>query len=287
MAKVDTIYNDLVKEIHEEGAWDYGEKVRTVYADGTPAHTKSIIGKQVKFEADVFPMITTKNVTYRSLFAEIWWIWLSRNNDTRELVKMGSSVWNSWRKDDGTIGSSYGYVLDQKVRNIDGVLVNQVDYLLNQLRDNPSSRRHIVSLWSPEHLDGGSLEPCVWSSQWIVQKGKLHLIVNQRSADLALGVVFNWAQYKLLQMIIAKLTGHEVGTMTWNFGHLHYYCRHQDKLLEQIKEPQLEQPIVELADKEELEALIHKGSVTKEDLESILTITKQGESKSYRYEIAI
>lgn len=300
MAQVDNIYNNLVKEIYNEGVWDKNEKVRTKYADGTPAYTKSIIGKQVVFQAEDFPMITTKKVTYRSLFAELWWIWFSRSNEVSKLKEMGSSVWDEWEKEDGTIGSSYGYVLNKDVRNYEyqsiistnetktlSVKINQVNYLLNQLRENPNSRRHIVSLWSPEDLDGGSLEPCVWSSQWIVQEGKLHLIVNQRSADLALGVNFNWTQYKLLQMIIAKISDLEIGTMTWNFGHLHYYDRHEELLLKQIQGEQYNQPTIKLADKSVLEFFMYAKEPSKEDLKTLLFIEDYQHNGVFKYEVAI
>lgn len=296
LSKADVIYNNLVKDIYENGIWDKGEQIRTKYADGAPAYTKSIIGKQVVFEAEDFPMITTKKVTYRSLFAEMWWIWFSRSNDVKELQDMGSSVWDEWGNGDGTIGTAYGYVLQKPVREYilkvfngaeDTVIINQVDYLLRQLQNNPNSRRHIVSLWSPEDLDGGALEPCVWSSQWIVQEGELNLIVNQRSADLALGVNFNWTQYKLLQMIIAQLSDLKIGKMIWNFGHLHYYDRHEELLLEQIKGKQHKQPTVELADKSTLEMFMYAQKPSKEDLKSLLTISNYENNGSFKYEIAI
>lgn len=299
MAKVDKIYNDLIKEIYEYGVWDKGEKVRTKYKDGTPAYTKSIIGKQVVFEAEDFPMITTKKVTYRSALAELWWIWFSRSNDVNELNKLGSSVWDEWKKEDNSIGTAYGYVLNKDVRSYKdssivhgeiqtvNIKLNQVEYLLEQLKENPNSRRHIVSLWSPEDLDGGVLEPCVWSSQWIVQEGKLHLIVNQRSADVALGVLFNWTQYKLLQMIIAKISDLELGKMTWNFGHLHYYDRHEELLLKQIQGETHKQPKIELASKEEFERFIYFQEPDKEALRSLVNIKEYKHNGVFKYEVAI
>lgn len=287
VSKVDKIYNDLIKDIYENGIWDTDETVRTVYADGTPAHTKSIIGKQVVFEAEDFPMITTKKVTYKSALSEIWWIWFLQSNDVGKLNELGSSVWNEWEQEDGTIGTAYGHNLNKKVRNVDGNMVSQVEYLLLQLKNNPSSRRHVVSLWSPEFLDTGSLEPCVWSSQWIVQNGKLNLIVNQRSADSALGVLFNWTQYKLLQMFIASVSDLEVGRMIWNYGHLHYYDRHEELLLQQIQGVAHTQPKVTIADKDTLTKAMNNTNITKEELHSLVTIENYKHSGVFKYEIAI
>ncbi len=301
MAKVDQIYEDLVLDIHNNGVWDKDQKVRTKYADGTPAYTKSIIGRQVVFEAEDFPLLTTKQVTYHSMFAELWWIWFERSNDVNRLNELGCTIWDEWKKEDGSIGTAYGYVLNKKVRDyewmtifpsdeepfINKIKMNQVDYLINQIRENPNSRRHIVSLWSPEDLDGGSLEPCVWSSQWIVQQGKLNLIVNQRSADIALGVPYNWGQYKILQMIIAKLAGLEVGKMIWNFGHLHYYDRHEENLLKQIEGKQHNQPEIWLAGRLDFKYFIYTKNPTKEELKELIEIKNYKHNGKFTYEVAI
>lgn len=287
MAKVDDIYNELIKDIHENGVWDKGEDVRTVYKDGTPAYTKSIIGKQVVFEADDFPMITTKKVTYKSALSEIWWIWFLRSNDVGKLNELGSTVWDEWKQEDGSIGTAYGHNLNKNVRSVDGELVNQVEHLLQQLKNSPSSRRHVVSLWSPEYLDTGALEPCVWSSQLIVQDGKLNLIVNQRSADGALGVLFNWTQYKLLLMFIAKMSDLKAGRMIWNYGHLHYYDRHEELLLEQIKGVTHNQPKVTIARKEALLEAVNNPNITKEELHALVVVEDYEHNGVFKYEIAI
>lgn len=301
MSKVDIIYNNLVKEIYKNGEWDRGQKVRTKYADGTPAYTKSIIGKQVIFEPEDFPILTTKQVAIRSSIAELWWIWFLQSNKVQDLRDLGSKVWNEWELPDKTIGKAYGYQLGKPVRKMKLKIdfnennkaiqydykLNQVDYLIKQLKENPSSRRLVTSLWNIDDLDEMALEPCVWSQQWAVQNGKLHLIVNQRSGDIALGVCFNLVQYKILQMIIAKLTDLKVGRMIWNFGNLHYYDRHEELLLQQIEEKHYEQPTFIIPTKEELEHYIYHKTPTKEDLHRMFKLENYQHNGKFTYEVAI
>ncbi|WP_170211263.1 thymidylate synthase [Robertmurraya siralis] len=301
MSRTDLIYNELVKEIHKEGVWDKGESVRTKYSDNSPAHTKSIIGRQVIFEAEDIPIITTKHVAWRSAIAEAWWIWFMRSNKVEDLRQLGSKVWNEWELSDGTIGKAYGFQLSKPVRKTEINIkygefgyshrykckVNQVDYLIKQLKENKSSRRLVTSLWNIDDLDYMALEPCVWSQQWIVQDEKLNLIVNQRSADVALGVCFNWFQYKVIQSIIAKLTNLEVGRLVWNFGHLHYYDRHEEKLLEQIKGKTHNQPILALPSKEELEYYIYVENPCKDNLMKMFSLENYNHNGKFNYEVAI
>lgn len=302
MSKVDEIYNNLVKEIYINGVWDKGESVRTKYADGNPAYTKSIIGKQVVFDTEDIPLITTKHVAWRSAIAEAWWIWFMRSNNVEDLRKLGSKVWNEWEQSDGTIGRAYGYQLAKPVRRTNlevkfgefshtkhsyDCKINQVDYLIKQLNENKSSRRLITSLWNIDDLDYMTLEPCVWSQQWIAQNGKLNLIVNQRSADIALGVCFNWFQYKVIQMIIAKLTDLEVGKLIWNFGHLHYYDRHEELLLEQIKGETHKQPSLILPSKLDLEYYNYVENPTKENLRNMFNLENYKHNGKFTYEVAI
>lgn len=302
MSKVDLIYNSLIKEINENGIWDKDENVRTKYIDGSPAYTKSIIGKQVIFEADDIPLITTKHVAWRSAIAEAWWIWFMRSNEVEDLRQLGSKVWNEWEQPDGTIGKAYAYQLAKTVRKSELQVkfgefshsthtykckLNQVDYLIKQLKENRSSRRLVTSLWNIDDLDYMALEPCVWSQQWIVQDGKLNLIVNQRSADIALGVCFNWFQYKVIQMVIATLADLEVGKLVWNFGHLHYYDRHEELLLKQIEGITHEPPKVIMPSRQELEYYIYVQNPTKDDLHSMFNLENYNHNGKFSYEVAI
>jgi thymidylate synthase len=122
------------------------------------------------------------------------------------------------------------------------VFVDQVDYLLYQLKENPSSRRHITSLWNINDLDFMALQPCVWNTHWQVLEGKLHLTVGVRSNDFALGNPFNVFQYYVLQRMIAQVTGYELGTLTFNIDNVHLYERHLEPLQEQIQREQYNAP---------------------------------------------
>lgn len=121
-------------------------------------------------------------------------------------------------------------------------MIDQVDYLLNQLKNNPSSRRHITTLWNPDDLDDMSLTPCVYETQWHVKGGKLHLEVRCRSNDMALGNPFNVFQYNVLQRMIAQVTGYELGEYIYHIGDCHIYTRHIEPIKEQINRTRFEAP---------------------------------------------
>lgn len=257
MAKADLIYNQVAENIITNGVWDKDHDVRTVWADGTKAYTKSIISQQVTFDNTEVPIITSKRVAWKTAIKELLWIWQMKNNNVKDLQAMGVKIWNEWEiKDEDdkwyqTIGPSYGYQMGKKVRTIkDGVFAqhkaDQVDYLLNQLTFNPSSRRHVTSLWNIDELDEMALNPCVWNTQWLVKEGKLHLIVGVRSNDWALGAPFNQFQYYVLQRMIAQVTGYEMGTLTFNINDCHLYERHIEPVLEQIQRPVFEAPILHI-----------------------------------------
>lgn len=249
MSHYDLIYNGIIREIIEEGVWDKDQQVRTKWSDGTPAYTKSIINKQIKLDNYEVPILTTKQVAWKTAIKELLWIWQMKDNNVDNLNKMGVKIWDEWKLSDGTIGKAYGYQLGKKCRRDDIELrggignpllqvihrkVDQVDYLLHQLKNNPSSRRHITTLWNPDDLDDMSLTPCVWNTHWQVLRGKLHLTVGVRSNDLGLGNPFNVFQYYVLQRMITQVTGYKLGTLTFNIDNIHAYERHLEPLQEQI-----------------------------------------------------
>lgn len=265
LSKADLIYNGLVQDIISNGIWDKGENVRTVWKDGTPAYTKSVIGAQFKSDNSEVAILTGKEVKWKAAIKEMLWIWQKKSNKVQDLRDMGVNIWNEWELEDGTIGKAYGYqmrknaikvkvsevskliadgFLSDNVTLIDGEFcyIDQVDYLLYQLKYNPTSRRHITTLWSIEDLSEMSLTPCVWKTQWFVKENKLHLIVEARSSDVGLGLPFNIFQYNVLQRIFAQILGYELGTFTFNIGDAHIYERHIEPLANQIKLPQFKAP---------------------------------------------
>lgn len=247
MSQFDVIYNDLIQDIIDNGVWDKDQNVRTKWADGTPAYTKSIINKQIKLDNSEVPILTTKKVAWKTAIKELLWIWQHKDNNVDNLNKMGVHIWDEWKQEDGTIGKAYGYQMGKKTRILGDfkfypMKVDQVDYLLHQLIFNPSSRRHITSLWNIDDLDEMALQPCVWHTHWQVLENKLHLTVGIRSNDVALGNPFNVFQYYVLQRMIAQVTGYELGSLTFNIDNIHAYERHIEPLQEQIQREQYKSP---------------------------------------------
>lgn len=225
----DNQYFELCKRIINEGVLD--SNPRPKYADGTPAHVKSVFYHTFTFTPNDIPLLFSKKVYVRQAIEEILWIWQKRSNVVQDLKDKKVNVWNEWTMDDGTIGKAYGYQLAQEVGHTGR---NQVDNLIYNLKNNPESRRHIISLWNVDDIDDMALTPCVWQSQWVVQNGKLHLEVMARSTDVALGLPFNVAQYWILHKLIANEVGLEAGDMVFIMTTPHLYDRHISTIKNQI-----------------------------------------------------
>lgn len=233
MSKFDNVYRDLVNAVAKDGEWSEG-KVRTVYADGTPAHYKSLIGYQFRIDnsTDEALVLTTRYTPYKSAVREIYWIWIMQSNNVDELNKLKCKYWDEWKMPDGTIGKAYGYQLAQPVFNYK----NQLNYIIGELKNNPNSRRIMTEIWVPTDLKDMALTPCVHLTQWSVINGKLYLEVRQRSADIAIGVVSNLFQYAVLHKLVAMECGLQPADIIWNIHNAHIYDRHYDGLLMQVNE---------------------------------------------------
>jgi thymidylate synthase len=265
MSQFDQRYNEIIQDIINNGTSDNDQEVRTKWIDGSPAYTKSVISRQMRFDNSEIPILTTKKVAWKTAIKELLWIWQMKSNRVQDLRDIGVNIWNEWELSNGTIGKAYGYQLGKKNRkqltpvtyDVRGgignvllntytvneyVLIDQVDYLLHQLKNNPASRRHITTLWNPDDLDEMSLTPCVYETQWYVKQGKLHLEVRSRSNDMALGNPFNVFQYNVLQRMVAQVTGYELGEFIYNIGDAHAYERHLEGLQTQIQREQFEAP---------------------------------------------
>ncbi|RKN70054.1 thymidylate synthase [Paenibacillus ginsengarvi] len=234
MGMADAIYKELVQQIAENGDWDKDQQVRTVWADGTPAYTKSLICKQLRFDNSEVPILTTKRVAWKSAIHELLWFYVKRTSDCAYLDEHDVKLWKEWTNEGNNIGKAYGYQLGKPIM-IKGKITNQVQNLIDQLKTNPASRRHVISLWDVDDLDQMELYPCVWNNQWLVKQGKLHLIVNARSNDIGLGHPLNVFQYYVLQRMMAQVIGYELGTLTFNLNDAHIYERHVGPLLEQVE----------------------------------------------------
>ena len=249
MTKFDKIYKDIVLDIIDNGQMQKGN-VRAKYADGTPAYTKYVndVHFTIKPE-DGFPILQSKRVAWKTFFKEIDWIFRQMSNNVDDLEAMGVKVWSDWKQPDGTILKGYGYQLAKKCRKIEDrdILlmsnppqkaykkVNQVEYIIDQIQNNPRSRRIMTNLYDVDDLDDMALEPCVFLTSWQVDDGnKLHLSVVQRSADMALGNPSNLVEYSLLHRRIAQITGRELGDLHWHIFNAHIYDRHIDTLCDQV-----------------------------------------------------
>ncbi len=230
MTQADKNFIDTCKEILEHGYSSVGTNVRTIWEDdGSEANYISIVGVTNKYDvAKEFPMITLRNNTntVKKAIDELLWIWQKKSNNVNDL---NSHIWDQWADEDGSIGKAYGYQMQKKynfkigseIKNID-----QVDYVLELLKNNPSSRRIMTNIFDFEDLKDMNLEPCAYGTQWLVKEGKLHLILNQRSQDMLAANGWNTMQYSALLHMFAQCAGLEVGTLTHNIGDCHIYDRH-------------------------------------------------------------
>ena len=229
MTQADKNFIETCKEILEHGYSSEGTTVRTRWEDGEEANYYSIVGVSNKYDVGKeFPMITLRNNTntVKRAIDEILWIWQKHSNNVNDL---NSHIWDSWAGEDGTIGKAYGYQFAKKYdfKTKSGIQnLTQVDYVLELLKTDPSSRRIMTNIFNFEDLKDMNLEPCAYGTQWLVKDNKLHLILNQRSQDMLAANGWNTMQYAALQCMFAQVSGLEVGTLTHNIGDCHIYDRH-------------------------------------------------------------
>lgn len=200
--------------------------------DRTGTGTLSIFGEQIKIniDPDCFPAVTTKKLYFKGVVHELLWM-LSGSSNIKPMTDHKVNIWNEWADDAGDLGPVYGV----QWRRWNGEH-DQIKNLILGLRDNPYSRRHIVSAWNVSDLDEMALPPCHAFFQFYVgaQNNKLSCHLYQRSADLFLGVPFNIASYSLLTCLIAQVCGMGVGTLTMSFGDAHVYTNHVNQVQEQL-----------------------------------------------------
>lgn len=246
MSQFDIMYAELVRRIEREGVYTHGQKVRPKYiTDGAPAHTKAIFFHTMTFYPHEVPVLTIKNNFPVTANNERHWIWNEKSNkidDLRRLNGTEKTVWNEWMLPDGTIGKAYGYQLGKKVMELKEKQVDQVDYVLHELRNNPSSRRIMTELWNIDDLTDMSLPPCVHHTQWDTFDGTLNLLVKARSSDVGLGLPFNVYQYAVLHRMVARHADLPLGKMYFVLGNVHIYDRHLETLREVIANEPLPAP---------------------------------------------
>ena len=221
-------YLTLMKKILDEGVSK---------EDRTGTGTTSLFSYQMRFNLNEgFPLLTTKKVHLKSIIYELLWF-LRGDSNIKYLKEHGVSIWDEWADADGNLGPVYGAQW-RHWRCEDGTEIDQIANLMNQLRNNPDSRRLIVSAWNVAQVDKMALPPCHSLFQFYVVNNKLSCQLYQRSADLFLGVPFNIASYALLTMMIAKVCGFELGDFVHTFGDVHIYNNHREQVALQLtREP--------------------------------------------------
>ncbi|WP_250447496.1 thymidylate synthase [Actinotalea sp. C106] len=223
-----TQYEDLLRRVLEEGV---------PKGDRTGTGTRSLFGHQMRFDLQQgFPLVTTKRVHLRSVVLELLWF-LRGDSNVGWLQERGVKIWDEWAAPDGELGPVYG-VQWRSWPTPDGGHVDQITELVDGIRRDPDSRRHIVSAWNVAEIPAMALAPCHALFQFHVAQGRLSCQLYQRSADLFLGVPFNIASYALLTHMVAQQTGLEVGDFVWTGGDCHIYDNHLDQVDEQLsREP--------------------------------------------------
>lgn len=213
-------YLDLLQHILTQGVQK---------TDRTGTGTRSVFGYQMRFNlADGFPLLTTKKLHLKSIIHELLWF-LRGDTNVAYLQENGVRIWNEWADPDGSLGHIYGYQWRSWPR-YDGGFVDQISQAVNDIKNNPDSRRIIVSAWNVADLDNMNLPPCHAFFQFYVAEGKLSLQLYQRSADTFLGVPFNIASYALLTMMMAQVTGLQPGEFIHTLGDAHIYNNHIDQV---------------------------------------------------------
>ena len=214
-------YLDLLNRIVTEG---------TEKSDRTGTGTISVVGHQMRFDLrDGFPLLTTKKLHFKSIVYELLWF-LSGNTNVKYLQEHGVRIWNEWADENGDLGHIYGYQW-RSWPDYNGGYIDQIAKVVDDIKNNPDSRRIIVSSWNVADLDNMNLPPCHLLFQFYVADGRLSLQLYQRSADTFLGVPFNIASYALLLMMMAQVTGLEPGEFVHTTGDTHIYLDH----IEQVK----------------------------------------------------
>lgn len=233
MMSIPTPYEDLLREIMATG---------DSRSDRTGTGTRSVFGRQMRFDlSESFPLITTKRVHFKSVAVELLWF-LRGESNVRWLQERGVTIWDEWADEDGELGPVYG-VQWRSWPAGDGQTIDQIAQVIESLKKNPDSRRHIVTAWNPAEVEDMALPPCHALFQFYVKTRpdgtrELSCQLYQRSADMFLGVPFNIASYALLTQLIAEETGMVPGEFVWTGGDCHIYSNHYEQVEEQLgREP--------------------------------------------------
>ncbi len=229
-------YLDLLRHVMDHGRFK---------SDRTGTGTYSLFGVQVRYDlTEGFPLVTTKKVHLKSIIHELLWF-LRGETNIAYLKENGVRIWDEWADAEGNLGRVYGAQW-RDWRGADGVRVDQIVNVLEQIKKNPDSRRMIVSAWNPAEIGGMALPPCHSLFQFYVSEGELSCQLYQRSADIFLGVPFNIASYALLTLMIAQVCGLRAKDFVHTFGDLHLYANHVEQAKLQLSREPKALPVMRL-----------------------------------------
>ncbi len=239
MSYADKIFIENCTEIIKNGCWDTDLPVRPRWHDGTPAHTvkKFCIVNRYDLTKE-FPILTLRRTAFKSAIDEILWIWQKKSNNIHDLK---SHIWDSWADETGSIGKAYGYQLGVKHKYKEGEF-DQVDRVLFDLKNNPSSRRIMTNIYTFQDLNEMHLYPCAYSMTFNVSGNKLNGILNQRSNDVAVANNWNVVQYAVLLKMLAQVSGLVAGELVHVIADAHLYDRHIPVIEKMMKNPTFEAP---------------------------------------------
>ncbi len=229
-------YLDLCRRILEEG---------TKKEDRTGTGTLSIFGHQMRFDLSKgFPLLTTKKLHVKSIIHELLWF-LKGSTNIRYLKENGVRIWDEWADENGNLGPVYGKQW-RSFAGPDGKTVDQIEWVVNEIKHNPDSRRLVVSSWNPSQISEMALPPCHCLFQFYVANGRLSCQLYQRSGDTFLGIPFNIASYALLTHMVAHVTGLEAGDFIHTIGDAHLYLNHLEQVKIQLNRDPMELPTLKL-----------------------------------------
>ena len=227
-------YLDLMRHVLERGH---------AKSDRTGTGTRSVFGWQMRFDlAAGFPLLTTKKLHTKSIIHELLWF-LRGDTNIRYLKDNGVSIWDDWADADGELGPVYGKQW-RRWETADGREIDQIALLVDGLKRNPDSRRHLVSAWNPGEVDKMKLPPCHALFQFYVADGRLSCQLYQRSADIFLGVPFNIASYALLTLMLAQVCGYQPGDFVHTLGDAHLYTNHLEQAKLQLSRAPRQLPVL-------------------------------------------
>ena len=239
MSLADYTFIKNCKDILENGVWDTDYPVRPRWEDGTPAHTVKKFCLVNRYDlSEEFPIITLRKINLTAAIDEILWIWQKKSNNIKDL---NSHIWDSWADESGSIGKAYGYQLGVKHKYKEGEF-DQVDRILFDLKNNPTSRRIMSNIYNHADLHEMGLYPCAYSMTYNVSGNKLNGILNQRSQDMLTANNWNVCQYAVLLHMFAQVSGLEAGELVHVVADAHIYDRHIPLVEEVIKKTPLPAP---------------------------------------------